>query len=180
MKTLLKRLAIRLITWFQLNVIYSFRSVGKNVRLGRRLFIFKNRVSIGSDVFIGSHSFLDGDITIGNDVMLANNVAIVGGDHVFRTVGVPTYAAPREHWKPTTIEDNCWIGHGVIILNGVTIGQGAIVAAGSIVTRDVAAYDIVVGNPARTIGSRFSDREKREHETLLGLKSPATGIERNE
>lgn len=171
MKYIIKKFLITIITLIQVNFIYSFRYYGKNIRLGRRLFIFKKRVSIGNNVFIGSNSFLDGDITIGNDVMLANSVAIVGGDHVFRTVGAATFAAPREHWKRTIIEDNCWIGHGAIILNGVTIGQGAIVAAGSIVTRDVAPYDIVAGNPARTIGRRFDENQQREHEALLGLRS---------
>lgn len=172
MKASLKRYAIKALTWCQINLIYSFRSVGKNVRLGRRLFISKRRVSIGSDVYIGAYSYLDGDILIGNDVMLANHVAIVGGDHVFRTVGIATFAAPREHWNPTRIEDNCWIGHAAIILNGITIGQGAMVAAGSIVTRDVAPYAIVAGNPARVLGSRFAEAQQREHETMLGLTTP--------
>lgn len=172
MRALLKVCAIKAITWCQVNLIYKFRSVGKNVRLGRGLFISKRRVSVGNNVYIGAYSYLDGDISIGSDVMLANHVAIVGGDHIFRTVGIPTFAAPREHWRPTRIEDNCWIGHGAIILNGATIGQGAIVAAGSIVTHNVAPYDIVAGNPARVVGSRFTQAQQREHEALLGLAKP--------
>lgn len=172
MKAKLKRLAIKALTWCQIKLIYSFRDVGQNVRLGKQLFVSKRRVSIGTNVYIGAFSYLDGDISIGNDVMLANCVAIVGGDHVFRSIGVATFAAPREHWKRTTIEDNCWVGHGAIILNSVTIGQGAVVAAGSVVTRDVAPYDIVAGNPAKVLGSRFAEAHQREHEALLGLKSP--------
>lgn len=172
MKARLKRLAIKALTWFQIKLIYSFREVGGNVRLGKRLFVSRRRVSIGTNVYIGAYSYLDGDITIGNDVMLASYVAIVGGDHVFRSVGVATFAAPREHWNRTTIEDNCWIGHGAIILNGITISQGAIVAAGAIVTRDVAPYDIVAGNPAKVLGSRFAEVQQRDHESLLGLRSP--------
>lgn len=178
MKAGLKSIAVKALTWCQVNLTYKFRSVGKNVRLGRKLFVIKNRVSLGSNVFIGSYSFLDGDIIIGNDVMLANCVAIVGGDHVFRSVGTATFAAPREHWKLTTIEHNCWIGHGAVILNGITIGQGAIVAAGSVVTRDVPPYDIVAGNPARVVGSRFEEEQQREHEQLLGLKRPVVRTRR--
>ncbi|UYO40492.1 CatB-related O-acetyltransferase [Rhodopseudomonas palustris] len=176
MKARLKRLAIRGLTWGQLHFVYRFRQAGHNVRLGKRLFVSKGRVSIGNDVYIGAYSYLDGNISIGNDVMLANNVTIVGGDHVFRTVGVATFAAPREHWNRTTIEDNCWIGHGAIILNGVTVGQGAIVAAGAIVTRDVAPYDIVAGNPAKVLGRRFGEDQQREHEALLGLTRPTAKV----
>nr|CAD6617808.1 antibiotic acetyltransferase [arsenite-oxidising bacterium NT-25] len=172
MRVRLKRLAIRTLTWFQINLIYDFREVGENVRLGKRLFVSKGRVSVGTDVYIGAYSYLDGDISIGNDVMLANNVAIVGGDHIFRTPGIATFAAPREHWRRTTIEDNCWIGHGAIILNGITMGQGAIVAAGSVVTRNVAPYSIVAGNPASALGNRFDEEQQRQHEALLGLKRP--------
>ena len=168
MKKLLKTILIKIFTWLQLHLRYRFRSHGSNIRLGRRLFIYPGRVSIGNFVYIGSHSFLDGDITIGNDVMLADSVAIIGGDHIFREVGRPAYAAPREHWKPTVIEDNCWIGHGAMIMNGVRIGEGAVVGAGSVVTKDVLPYAIVVGNPARVHAWRFSDAERAAHSEVAG------------
>ena len=65
------------------------------------------------------------------------------------------------------IEDDCWIGCGAIILTGVKIGRGAIIGAGSVVTKDVKPYSIVLGNPAKKIGMRFSKKEIREHERIL-------------
>ncbi|MCD6078345.1 MAG: putative Galactoside O-acetyltransferase [Ramlibacter sp.] len=164
---MIRKLLVRLLTAFQLAFVYRFRSVGRNIRLDRGLFVIPGRVSLGDNVFIGRHSFLDGDIEIGNGVMLAASVAIVGGDHAFRTVGQPLFASPREHWNKTVIQDDAWIGHGAIILNGLTIGRGAMVAAGSVVTRDVPPYAVVGGNPARVISSRFDPAQQAEHERLL-------------
>ena len=164
---MMRKLLVRLLTAFQLAFVYRFKSVGRNIRLDRGLFILPGRVSLGDNVFIGRYSFLDGEIRIGNGVMLAASVAIVGGDHAYLQVGQPLFAAPREHWKQTVIHDDVWIGHGAIILNGLTIGRGAMVAAGSVVTRDVAPYAIVGGNPARVLSSRFDAAQQAEHERLL-------------
>ncbi len=88
--------------------------------------------------------------------MLASSVAIVGGDHVFRQKGRLMIEGGREHWKPTIIGNDVWVGYGAIILNGVTIGDGVIVAAGSVVVKDVPPYTIVAGNPARFLCDRFN------------------------
>lgn len=164
---MLKKILLRLVGWWQRTFLYRFRSVGRNVRLGRNLFISARRVSLGDDVYIGAGSYLDGDIEVGNGVMLANAVAIVGGDHVFDQPGKPMFAAPREHWRKTTIADDVWIGHGAIVINGITINRGALVAAGAVVTSDVPAYSIVVGNPARVLRHRFSESEIIEHEKRI-------------
>jgi acetyltransferase-like isoleucine patch superfamily enzyme len=65
------------------------------------------------------------------------------------------------------VEDDVWIGHGAIIVAGVTIGTGSIVAAGSVVTRDVPPFSIVGGNPARVIKMRFSQEDLVEHKKML-------------
>jgi acetyltransferase-like isoleucine patch superfamily enzyme len=164
---MIKKLLVWLLTRYQLSVLYRFRKVGRNVRLDKGLFVYPHRVSLGDDVFIGRYCFLDGDIEIGNGVMLAGSVAIVGGDHVFRQVGMPLFAAPREHWNKTVVGDDAWLGHGATVLNGLTIGRGAIVAAGSVVTHDVPPYAIVAGNPARVIAQRFDTPEQARHEQAL-------------
>jgi acetyltransferase-like isoleucine patch superfamily enzyme len=91
--------------------------------------------------------------------MLASSVAVVGGDHSFDKPGLPMIDSGREHWKPTYIGRDCWLGHGAIILNGITIGDGSIVAAGSVVLRDVPPGVIVAGNPARVIRPRFAEHD---------------------
>jgi len=68
---------------------------------------------------------------------------------------------------PVRIEDDVWVGHGAIILHGVTIGEGAIVAAGSIVTKDVAPYSIVAGGPARKLRDRFDPAQQAAHRRAL-------------
>src|SRR5690606_31383066 len=106
------------------------------------------KVSVGNYCYIGRYSYLDGDIEIGDYTMLASHVAIVGGDHIYDRPETLMIEGGREHWKRTIIGKDVWIGHGATILNGVKIGDGAVVAAASVVTRDVPAYGIVAGNPA--------------------------------
>ena len=167
----MKRLLLRLLTCCQLELFYRCRRVGKHVRLGRGLFVFPRRVSIGDWCYIGARSYLDGDIVIGSFTMLANNVAIVGGEHAYATPGVTMRDGGRETWKQTVIGRDVWIGHGAIILNGVTIGDGAIVAAGSVVTRDVESFSVVAGNPARHIKWRFDQAGQALHSAMLVRKT---------
>lgn len=68
---------------------------------------------------------------------------------------------------PVIIEDETWIGCNVTILKGVTIGRGAIVSAGSVVTKDVPCYSIVGGIPAKVLKYRFTEAEIKEHERIL-------------
>lgn len=135
----------------QIFFLYRFRKIGKDCRLDKSLFIYPNRVSIGDRCYIGRFSYLDGDIYIGNYTMLASNVAIVGGDHVFSNPDILMIDSGREHWRTTRIGSNCWIGHGAIIINGINIGDNSVVAAGSVVVKDVPSNVIVAGNPARVI-----------------------------
>jgi chloramphenicol O-acetyltransferase type B len=100
-------------------------------------------------------------------VLIANRVAFVGRyDHNSQQVGTPTRLSESIRdcdygWlgidSQTVVEDDVWIGFGAIVLSGVTIGEGSVVAAGAVVTRDVPAYMIVGGSPARVIGTRFAD-----------------------
>lgn len=152
---MLKRVARWILLSLQTTFLYSFREIGHDCRLDKSLFVFAGRVTLGNRCYIGRYSYLDGDITIGDNTMLASSVAIVGGDHAINPPEVLMIDGGREHWHPTRIGCNVWIGHGSIVLNGITIGDGAIVAAGSVVVRDVPPYAIVGGNPARLIRSRL-------------------------
>jgi acetyltransferase-like isoleucine patch superfamily enzyme len=98
-------------------------------------------------------------------------------DHDFRRVGIPVRFSPwigsksfsDEHGsEKVVVEDDVWIGFGALILTGVRIERGAVVAAGSVVTRSVSAYSIVAGNPACEIGRRFLDEDDIErHESAI-------------
>jgi acetyltransferase-like isoleucine patch superfamily enzyme len=105
----------------------------------------------------------DGEsLTIGNFVSIADDVKfLLGGGHQYQ--GLSTFPFLTKYFAtlesvtkgPIVVGDDVWIGYGATVLSGVTIGQGAIVAAGSIVTHDVAPYSIVGGNPAKLIKFRF-------------------------
>lgn len=121
----------------------------------------------GAYSYVGPYSSICPNVTIGNFTMIAHNVMILGGDHNYKVAGTPTVFAGRPVTKPTNIGDDVWVGAGSIIMSGVTIGDGAIIAAGSIVTKDVEAYCIYGGNPAKKIKDRFTEEEKQKHIEML-------------
>ena len=108
------------------------------------------------------------DAEIGNYVLIAQNVVFVGrDDHRFDIPGKTMWESPRSDQYKVVIEDDVWVGHGAIILSGVTIGRGAIVAVGSVVTNDVPPYAVVGGNPARVIKTRFSEESQKVHDAMI-------------
>lgn len=134
-------------------VLFSFNGVklGKKstIHIGARFYQPKN-VAIGDDTIIGDHVTLDGrsKLTIGSHVDIASEVMIFNSQHDIHSA---TFS-PIE--KEVIIEDYVFIGPRAIILPGVTIHRGAIVAAGAIVTKDVAEKTIVAGIPAAVVGER--------------------------
>ena len=93
-------------------------------------------------------------LKIGNDVMFGSYVSCVGGDHNIDDINVKMNSSGRDILKTTIIENNVWIGHGSIVMHGITIETGAVIAAGSVVTKNVPAYSIFGGNPAILIRKR--------------------------
>jgi len=127
------------------------------IKLGRRAtihmgarFYYPANIVIGAGSIIGDHIFLDGrsKITIGSHTDIASQVMIYNSEH---DLSDPSFKALEE---PVTIGDYCFIGPRVIIMPGVNIGRGAIVAGGAVVTKDVPAGAIVGGVPAKVIGER--------------------------
>jgi len=143
-------------------------NVGSDLHIGARCnFWAPESISIGKGVYIGKDVLIECNAEIGDYVLVANRVALVGRrDHDFRAVGIPVRFSP---WVGSTlppspfreekvvVESDVWLGFGAIVLSGVSIGRGAIIAAGAVVTRDVGAYEIVAGNPAKKVGTRFKD-----------------------
>ena len=151
---------------FKLNIISSiipFHSIRKfiyrlyGVKIGKNSFIhvgarfyYPAGISIGNGTIIGDHCFLDGraPLKIGNNVDIASQVLIYNSEHDVSSEGFD----PIE--EPVEIGDYVFIGPRAVILPGVKIGKGAVVAAGAVVTKDVGDFEIVGGVPAKVIGER--------------------------
>lgn len=154
---------------------------GDNLHLGARTRIWApNRVTLGSNVYIGKDVHIEANCEIGDYCLVANRVAIVGRhDHDFSAIGFPVRFAPwvgsdrfpnTHAEEKAVIESDVWLGYGAIVLTGVTIGRGSIVAAGSVVTKDVPPYSIAAGVPASVIGQRFPDASAiKKHEQSIKL-----------
>lgn len=107
-------------------------------------------VIIGSQTRIGLGNTIIGPVTIGNDIRLAQNVVLSGLNHNYTDISLPIHAQGVST-APIVIEDETWIGSNAVIVAGVTVGKHCIVAAGSVVTKSVPPYSVVVGNPAKVL-----------------------------
>ena len=123
----------------------------------RRLLFEMTGVPIGEGTVLNANLLLNDDyqglIRFGARVAVAHNVTIVASSwpNNSRLGELPYVREQLAVTRPVTIEDDAWLGAGCIILPGVTIGRGAIVGAGAVVTHDVEPYVIVAGAPARTV-----------------------------
>lgn len=117
---------------------------------------YTDEVRIGEYTQINPFTVIYGGsgVYIGDNVMIAPHCMIAGGNHDFKQIEKPMRHAGNLSKGPIIIEDNVWIGANCTITDGVTIGKDAVVAANSVVTKDVQAYDIVGGVPAKVIGNR--------------------------
>jgi acetyltransferase-like isoleucine patch superfamily enzyme len=167
----LKALRVKLLMMLnKSNISYK-----KGFAFGRgTTFYAPQKIEIGKDVYIGKYCSIETDMIIGNYVLIGNHCGFIGKyDHDYTKVGIPIKHSPwigDKHYKfkgkdlKITIGDDVWIGFGCIILSGVTIDKGAIIAAGSVVTSDVPPYCIYAGVPAKFIGMRFTEEDLMEHE----------------
>ena len=174
------------------NTIIKTLSIGKNFRVGnncvisKRVMIEKN-VTIDDCTYISSDTTIDSNVHIGKYCSIARNVFIAPGVHISDYITThPILFNP--YWRKklnikendkydkkigkenevTYIGNDVWIALNAIIMRGVTIGDGAIIGAGAIVTKDVEAYSVVVGNPAKHIKYRF----KKEYIDILKRIEP--------
>lgn len=150
--------------------LYRFIKEPKIIRQYRKLpgvtienggtFLNPGKLNIERYVYIGPEVFFQaiGGITINQGVCIGPRVTIMTENHRY---DAPDLAAiPYDHLdirKPVVLEENVWIGHSAIILPGVTLGEGSVVAAGALVTKNVPPYAVVGGNPAKIIKYRDKD-----------------------
>lgn len=134
--------------------VFPFNSL----KIGKKTIIESNavinngvgNVEIGDFCRIGINCVIIGPVKIGNHVILAQNIVISGLNHGYEDVNTPI-SKQRVQVNLIVIEDESWIGANSVITAGVHIGKHAIVAAGSVVTKDVQEYSVVAGSPAKVI-----------------------------
>ena len=131
------------------HALLSFERANAKIDIGKRTFIGKSNITSSTEIYIG------------DDILISSGVNIVDHNshsliYSEREKDVLNWKIGKKDWsnvifKPVHIHNKVWIGFDSIILKGVTIGEGAIVGAGSVVTKDVPPWTIVAGNPARVI-----------------------------
>ena len=162
-------------------ILMSYKRGRYGLRNVHRDFFMAGASSISGDFVADAFSHVSPGCLIGPRVelgayaMVGPQVAIVGDDHVYDRPGVPIIFSGRPNLRPTVIEADAWIGCRVIILAGVRISRGAIVAAGAVVTKDVPPYEIHGGIPARKIGDRFVSAEDRAAHDQMLRQPPSEG-----
>lgn len=149
------------IDWF---FIYRYEvknlcgEVGENLKVKGQCTGFHKGVTLGRNVSLNGMQILGlGSVTIGDFFHSGMNITIITSNHNWNSdIAIP-YDKVRIN-KAIYIKDFVWFGHGIIVTPGVTIGEGAIIAAGAVVTRDIPDYAIAGGNPAKVI--KYRDIEK--------------------
>lgn len=144
-------------------VIYAGNAIGNNFQTGHHVFI-RERNEIGDDVSIGTLSVIEHHVKIGHRVRIHTQVFIpefsileddawIGPNVVFTNAPYPRGSRVKDELRGPVIRQGAKIGANATLLPGVEVGRGALVGAGSVVTRDVPPYTIVAGNPAKPRGS---------------------------
>jgi len=138
-------------------------TLGQSVVLREYAWLSANggAIEVGDRAFIGPFVMIYGISTciIGNDVLIGAHTSIVPGNHIFADTDVPI-ARQGTDSKGIRIEDDVWIGANCVVLDGVTIGRGAVVGAGSVVTKSVPPMAVVCGNPAKIMRTRTSSNPR--------------------
>src|SRR5476651_461468 len=136
---------------------WLFQKVGNDVTFGGSITYYNPKgISIGNHVLVNHHTELlshNARIKIGNYVLISPYVFITTSKHEYARTDIPVFLQ-KEVGQDVVIQDDVWISTHAVVLPGVTIGKGAIVAAGAVVTKNVQSYSIVAGVPAKVIKYR--------------------------
>ncbi|WP_445432632.1 CatB-related O-acetyltransferase [Chryseobacterium indoltheticum] len=146
--------------------IYGLKNVSKTFYMSGKSKISKD-FEAGDYSFVAENCTIYSQVKIGKFTMLAPEVKIIGEDHNFHFPDKPIIFSGRPEQTKTEIGSDVWIGSRSIIMKGVKIGDGCIVAANSVVTKDIPPYCIVAGIPAKLIRKRFNEDEILIHKKML-------------
>lgn len=147
---------------------------------------FSGKIKIGYATTLGYNNFLHGNISVGKYCQFGADVAIHTSNHPINYLS--TYINNNlfsgelkklKETKTTKIGNDVWIGHNALIIGGVSIGNGVIIAAGSVVTKDVPPYAVVAGVPAKEVKKRFSENIIKEIEALKWWDLSESELEKN-
>lgn len=155
-------------TMTKLKLLRIRKNIGKYFMVGKFTIIQKQGFEVGDCSYVGPHCYIGPSVHLGHFCMISDHVHFIGCDHVYDIPAVPAILSGRPIIQPSTfVGDDVWIGHNVSIMRGVKIGEGSIIAAHSVVTKDVAPYMIVGGVPAKEIRPRFNDDGREKHVAFL-------------
>lgn len=167
MNIYIRKLGRKVKAWYYRHK-YHLKYVDKTVYFGGDSRVCRDLIA-GRFTYIGPGCSIHPNVKIGEFTMLANNVSIIGGDHRYDVIGKPVILSGRDIIKETIIGSDCWLGAHSIIMSGVSIADGCIIAAGSVVTKDTEPYCIYGGVPAKKIKDRFES--KRDLQRHIDLKA---------
>ena len=137
-----------------------FSHCGDDVIIKRRAYFGSGmHVKLGHRSQLGHGCRIDHDVEIGDDVMMGPDVVVMSNSHEVSRLDLPMIAQGAAPRRPVRIGNDVWIGTRAIILPGVHIDDGAIIAAGSVVTRSVPKYAVVAGVPARVVKFRNAQQD---------------------
>jgi len=137
-------------------------------------FVTPAQLRVGDDCFLNAHAHISGDVTLGDRVLVGPGVKLLSGNHLY---GIEGYHARflkasegnPELLEPLVVESDVWIGANAIVLGGVTLGEGCVLAAGAIATRNVPPYVVAAGVPALPLRRIFDDDHLLAHLRTLGV-----------
>ena len=128
----------------------------------------QGQIEIGKHTYIGPYTCIScyGQLKIGRDCLIASHSSIYAHNHTFAD---PTQEIVDQgiNYKGIIIEDDCWLGSGVRVVDGVTIGKGSVIGAGAVVTKDISPYSIAVGVPAKVISKRTDKLKPIDRQKLI-------------
>lgn len=150
-------------TWYIFHVKYPWVKYEGFVRVMPHTSFAKGmKITIGHNVQFGNDCKIASDICFGNNILIAGQVCFVGkNDHKFMTPEKFIWNSQRGENGVTIVEDDVWIGYNVTVVGGIRIGKGSIIAAGSVITKDVPPCEIWGGVPAKKIKDRFVTKEDK-------------------